>query len=72
METPDTPHWTKTPEWGNLHDRLEGVHGNIHLKSFQLLFCLLYQYSFNIRPMEERAVFSFILFVLFCFHVGSI
>lgn len=21
-ETPDTPHWTKTPVWGNLHDLL--------------------------------------------------
>lgn len=49
VETPDTPHWAKTPEWGNLHDHLESVHGNIHPKYFQLLFCLRYLYSLNER-----------------------
>lgn len=62
METPDTPHWTKTPEWGNLHDLLEGVHGNNHLKYFQFLFCLWYEHSFNIRTWKKEpfSVLSFL------------
>lgn len=48
----------KTPEWGNVHDLLEGNHGNIHLKYSQLWFCLGSMYSFNVRCWTHKPLHS--------------
>lgn len=53
METPDTPHWTKTPEWGNLHDLLESVHRNIHLKHLSVVNLSLVPSFFKCKVLNS-------------------